>query len=191
MRPLLALHADGDQRTQKGLRDALAREFDLSGDDLDQRLPSGTAKTCNNRVGWRRLTSSALGFSIARAEQPLASPTGAKPSLPTTRTVSTTASSTHSRSSGTSETAALTAAPQPDPIQIRPSRRPRHRKRRSRPLTRKSGPRLVKNICRVSLRETTLSLKSLSSMYFSESGTAVRSAMPPSAWAEAETVAST
>jgi restriction system protein len=52
MRPLLALHADGDQRTQKGLRDALAREFDLSEDDLDQRLPSGTAKTFNNRVGW-------------------------------------------------------------------------------------------------------------------------------------------
>ena len=52
MRPLLALHADGNQRTQKGLRDALAREFDLSEDDLDQRLPSGTAKTFSNRVGW-------------------------------------------------------------------------------------------------------------------------------------------
>lgn len=52
MRPLLALHEDGELRTQRGLRDALAGEFDLSQDDLEQRLPSGTAKTFNNRVGW-------------------------------------------------------------------------------------------------------------------------------------------
>jgi restriction system protein len=52
MRPLLALHTDGNLRTQKGLRDALAREFDLSQEDLEQRLPSGTAKTFNNRIGW-------------------------------------------------------------------------------------------------------------------------------------------
>lgn len=52
MRPLLELHADGTERTQEELRDALASEFELTEDDLAERLPSGTARTFLNRVAW-------------------------------------------------------------------------------------------------------------------------------------------
>jgi len=52
MRPLLALHADGKQKTQPELRESLAVEFDLSADELEERLPSGTARTFVNRVAW-------------------------------------------------------------------------------------------------------------------------------------------
>lgn len=52
MRPLLELHADGQDKTQVELRDALAHRFELSDDDLAERLPSGTARTFVNRVAW-------------------------------------------------------------------------------------------------------------------------------------------
>ena len=52
MRPLLELHADGDEKTQPELRDALARQFELTEEDLAERLPSGTARTFVNRVAW-------------------------------------------------------------------------------------------------------------------------------------------
>lgn len=52
MRPLLELHADGAEKTQDPLRDALARQFELTEDDLAERLPSGTARTFVNRVAW-------------------------------------------------------------------------------------------------------------------------------------------
>jgi restriction system protein len=52
MRPLLELHADGQEKTQEALRDALAREFELTDEDLAERLPSGTARTFVNRVAW-------------------------------------------------------------------------------------------------------------------------------------------
>jgi restriction system protein len=52
MRPLLELHADGAETTQDQLRDALARQFELTEDDLAERLPSGTARTFVNRVAW-------------------------------------------------------------------------------------------------------------------------------------------
>jgi restriction system protein len=52
MRPLLELHADGDEKTQPELRNALARQFELTEDDLAERLPSGTARTFVNRVAW-------------------------------------------------------------------------------------------------------------------------------------------
>jgi restriction system protein len=45
MRPLLELHADGDEKAQSELRDALARRFELTEEDLAERLPSGTART--------------------------------------------------------------------------------------------------------------------------------------------------
>jgi restriction system protein len=50
MRPLLELHADGGEKTQPELRDALAQQFELTEDDLAERLPSGTARTFVNRV---------------------------------------------------------------------------------------------------------------------------------------------
>lgn len=52
MRPLLELHADRREKTQPELRDALARRFELSPADLDERIPSGTANTFVNRVAW-------------------------------------------------------------------------------------------------------------------------------------------
>jgi restriction system protein len=52
MRPLLELHADGGEKTQPQLRDALASQFGLSEDDLEEMLPSGTARTFVNRVAW-------------------------------------------------------------------------------------------------------------------------------------------
>ena len=52
MRPLLELHADGGEKTQQELRDALAQQFKLTEEDLAERLPSGTARTFVNRVAW-------------------------------------------------------------------------------------------------------------------------------------------
>jgi restriction system protein len=52
MRPLLELHADGGEKTQPELRDALAQQFELTEDELAERLPSGTARTFVNRVAW-------------------------------------------------------------------------------------------------------------------------------------------
>jgi restriction endonuclease Mrr len=50
MRPLLALHADGNEKTQAGLREVLATEFSLTAEELDERIPSGLANTFANRV---------------------------------------------------------------------------------------------------------------------------------------------
>ena len=52
MRPLLELHADGGEKTQPELRDSLVRRFELTEEDLAERLPSGTARTFVNRVAW-------------------------------------------------------------------------------------------------------------------------------------------
>ena len=52
MRPLLELHADGAEKTQAELRDALAHQFELTEEDLAERLPSGTTRTFVNRVAW-------------------------------------------------------------------------------------------------------------------------------------------
>ncbi len=51
MRPLLALHESGSTLSQSQLRERLASEFQLTDDDLDELLPSGTQKTFHNRVG--------------------------------------------------------------------------------------------------------------------------------------------
>ncbi len=52
MRPLLELHAGGAEKTQKELRDELAQQFELTEEDLAEKLPSGTARTFVNRVAW-------------------------------------------------------------------------------------------------------------------------------------------
>ncbi len=52
MRPLLASLQDGDERSIKAVRAALADKFELSEQDLEEKIPSGRAKTFQNRVGW-------------------------------------------------------------------------------------------------------------------------------------------
>ncbi len=52
MHPLLELHVDSNERTQAELRDALAQRFDLTDEELAQKIPSGTARTFANRVAW-------------------------------------------------------------------------------------------------------------------------------------------
>jgi restriction system protein len=52
MRPLLALHEDGGVLSQAQLRDRLAARFELSDEEREELLPSGTQRTFDNRVGW-------------------------------------------------------------------------------------------------------------------------------------------
>lgn len=52
MRPLLVALSDDAEHRSVDLRATLAEEFSLSAEDLAQQLPSGRAKTFNNRVGW-------------------------------------------------------------------------------------------------------------------------------------------
>ena len=52
MRPLLATVADGVEHRMVDIRAALADYFQLTERDLSAELPSGRAKTFNNRVGW-------------------------------------------------------------------------------------------------------------------------------------------
>lgn len=52
MRPLLALHADGLEKTQGEVRAELADQFALTTAELEERIPSGTANTFANRVAW-------------------------------------------------------------------------------------------------------------------------------------------
>src|SRR3954454_3123531 len=52
MRPLLAHYEDGEERRIATVREALAEEFGLDADELRERIPSGAAKTFDNRVGW-------------------------------------------------------------------------------------------------------------------------------------------
>jgi restriction system protein len=50
--PLLSMLEDGREQPVSELRSALAHEFDLSPEELDEELPSGRAKTFANRVDW-------------------------------------------------------------------------------------------------------------------------------------------
>jgi restriction system protein len=52
MRPLLEELESGQERPISDVRAALATRFSLTEEDLAERLPSGSAKTFNNRVGW-------------------------------------------------------------------------------------------------------------------------------------------
>lgn len=54
MLPLLRFAADGTQHTQNEAVAALAKEFELSEDELKQLLPSGTQPVFSNRVAWAR-----------------------------------------------------------------------------------------------------------------------------------------
>lgn len=52
MRPLLEEYAADQERPIADVRSQLARRFNLTEEELAERLPSGTAKTFDNRVGW-------------------------------------------------------------------------------------------------------------------------------------------
>lgn len=52
MRPILVQLQDGSERPIRDVRAALAVEFGLTVEELTEELPSGRAKTFDNRVGW-------------------------------------------------------------------------------------------------------------------------------------------
>ena len=52
MRPLLESTEDGAEHNIADLRGALATEFELSEEDLAERIPSGRVTTLQNRAGW-------------------------------------------------------------------------------------------------------------------------------------------
>lgn len=52
MRPLLIVLVDGQERPVRTIREALAQEFDLTEEELQERLPSGRQLTFVNRVAW-------------------------------------------------------------------------------------------------------------------------------------------
>jgi len=54
MRPLLELHADGQEHINRDLVEALARQLGLDEDQRRQMLSSGRAKLFDNRVGWAK-----------------------------------------------------------------------------------------------------------------------------------------
>jgi restriction system protein len=64
MRPLLALHADGGEKTQSELRGSLAESFAVTPAELDERIPSGTAYTFANRVAWASTHMKQAGLII-------------------------------------------------------------------------------------------------------------------------------
>lgn len=68
MRPLLELHADSNEKTQKELRDALAQRFDLTEEELAEKIPSGYARRFLNRVAWAstHMTQAGLLFKPRR-----------------------------------------------------------------------------------------------------------------------------
>jgi restriction system protein len=52
MRPLLEEYGSGGERLIAEVRQQLATHFALTEEDIAERLPSGTARTFDNRVGW-------------------------------------------------------------------------------------------------------------------------------------------
>jgi restriction system protein len=52
MRPMLVILSDGQEQSVGELRERLAGEFGLTEEDLAEQLPSGSARTFPNRVGW-------------------------------------------------------------------------------------------------------------------------------------------
>ena len=52
MAPMVRRFDDGGEHAIAGVREGLAVEFGLTDEELEQRLPSGTARTFSNRCGW-------------------------------------------------------------------------------------------------------------------------------------------
>ncbi len=52
MRPVLVALAEGNDLSSSAIRSAVAQHFSLSQAELDEKIPSGRAKTFANRIGW-------------------------------------------------------------------------------------------------------------------------------------------
>lgn len=63
-RPLLELHADGAEKTQPELDEALARQFELTEEELAQRLPGGSWRTFPDRVAWASTHMTRAGLLV-------------------------------------------------------------------------------------------------------------------------------
>ena len=53
-KPLLDIASDGKEHSLKEARQIIANEMQLSKEDLEERLPSGTQRTFYNRVAWAK-----------------------------------------------------------------------------------------------------------------------------------------
>ncbi len=62
MRPLLAQLSDGDTHSLSQLHDEICREFELSPEEVKQRINSGKQTVMRNRVGWARTYLSKAGL---------------------------------------------------------------------------------------------------------------------------------
>lgn len=62
MRPLLAYLSDGQIHSISEIHDALCKHFELSPDEIKERLASGTQTIIRNRVGWARTYLSKAGL---------------------------------------------------------------------------------------------------------------------------------
>jgi restriction system protein len=51
-KPLLDIASDGKEHSLREAREIIAREFRLSEEDLQDKLPSGTQTRFDNRVAW-------------------------------------------------------------------------------------------------------------------------------------------
>jgi hypothetical protein len=89
MRPLLVLLSDGEERSTRAIRSAFAEHFELTPEELEQRLPSGADLTFRNRVGWA-LTRLRLPLSprCARADPPHLRPDHTQPPARADRVIS-------------------------------------------------------------------------------------------------------
>jgi restriction system protein len=64
MRPVLALHEDGREHTPSEIREVVATQFQLTPEDREERLPSGAARTFDNRIGWATTYLARTGLLI-------------------------------------------------------------------------------------------------------------------------------
>jgi restriction system protein len=65
MLPLLRYSGDGQEHSLRGTIAALAKEFDLTADELAEQLPSGLQAVFDNRVGWARTYLKKAGLLTA------------------------------------------------------------------------------------------------------------------------------
>ena len=62
MLPVLEFASDGKEHSMQEARDAMAKKFNLSTEDLEERLPSGRQTTFANRVAWAKVYLSQAGL---------------------------------------------------------------------------------------------------------------------------------
>jgi restriction system protein len=66
-RPLLAFAADGNVHTLAEARDAIARQFRFTEEELAELLPSGRQKRFSNRIAWTKVHLDAAGLLTSTA----------------------------------------------------------------------------------------------------------------------------